>query len=96
MSLMRDVREEQIVSMNIDEARKDWSRVDDAYEALKWRVSRLPSSGTRSHDDKFVLATASDRFQTDGLPRIVILYTFDDDAVTIENIKIESPSVLET
>ena len=78
------------VSEEIKAAETEWSWVDDVYRALEWRLAHRPETGTRI-DGYYILTSQTLMFEDiRGLPRIVVRYTFDDEKVVIDNIRIMS------
>lgn len=86
---MRSVRESPAVQEAADYAIEQWSRAEDAWEAVKWALARDPtlgdplSEGGRARSFTFEGATALD------MPTIVTLYEFDDAYVTILSARFE-------
>lgn len=42
---MRSIRLENEVDADLQDAKQDWSRVDDAWEMLEWVLMRDPTKG---------------------------------------------------
>lgn len=87
----RTIVEEDSVQDAVDGARGQFPRVDDVFEALKWRLARRPDSGTQIDSRGTYLLKTAD-ICVDGAPVLTGMYTFDDDQVTLLAIRIVEPS----
>lgn len=88
--LVKTIIESPYVSKEIDKNCKKFSRLSDVFDSIKWRLSRKPESGTRlSVNSDYYLLSNADDIEAVGLPRIVLLYRFNDNEVCIENILIQ-------
>ena len=86
---MRDVRESPEAQDAADEAFERWTRAEDAWEAIKWALSRDPFLGTPLTETGQARAfTLQGRWAWD-MPTITVLYEIDANYVTIKSAKFE-------
>lgn len=88
---LRTIVEETAASQAADSFSDKFTRFDEAWEGLKWLLSRNPEIGYRQTTSKNGHSTgfrlhiqASDEFAK--TPEIWVVYTFDDNEVTIYEI----------
>lgn len=81
--------EEDNVVKEINNKKRDFHRIEEVYDALKWRIARNPVSGTEIDNNDMFLLSSADNIILDGVPRIVLLYSFNDNEANIIGIKIE-------
>ncbi len=85
MFFARTVVEEKSVTDFIEKHQEEHRRLEDVYEAIKWRIARSPGDGFEiAGTDKRLLKTV-DR-PTIGIPAVVVMYSFDEETVIIEAI----------
>jgi hypothetical protein len=69
----------------IEQARKDFPRLDDALEGLKWMLARngrpVEAFPTSASGTDFMLGVAGDR--DGGIPDMWVVYKYDDEKLTI-------------
>ena len=84
----RTVIEEDAVKDLIDSESKKYHRLNDIFEGLKWRLARRPESGLEISDNprKWIFKTYP--WSVGGAAVITVIYTFDDDTVTIQAAKV--------
>lgn len=74
---MRSIREELQVQDAVDEACERWTRAEDAWEAVKWAVTRDPYIGTPLTEGGLARSlTLEGRWAWD-MPTITVLYEID-------------------
>ncbi len=88
----RTIVEEPEVQEAADRFRGEFQRFEEAFEALKWLLARkcddLESLRRKVHGMEYHLyRQAADRLA--GTPEITVLYTFDDDEVSIIGVNAE-------
>lgn len=83
--LLRTIIESDTTQKTIDKLITQHPRLEDVYEALKWRLSRRPESGTLVKNSYWVIKSSND-FEIDDIPMLKILYSFDDKEVWIHAI----------
>lgn len=77
--------EEVEVSQAIDLYHVKYKRFEDAWDGLKWLISRKPCLGVRIDTTDFFLYK-QDGFLNLNIPTIIILYSFNDSKITIKSI----------
>jgi len=89
--ILRTVRVDLSVDAELDDARSEWPRVDDAWSMIEWVLSRDPTVGepqTESgHSRSFVFQGSI----AHEMPDIQVLYVFDEHIVDIKSIVIRTP-----
>jgi hypothetical protein len=86
----RSIIQEPGVSQNIDAARKNWPRLDDAWAGLEWLLARKASTLGLAREEGGVLYRAYKQ-GGDSLastPDILILFTCTDDQVIVHATRI--------
>ena len=78
-----DITAENVLNSNNEK----YPRINDGYQALEWRLARNSITGTKV-GGRYLVASADD-ISTKGAPRTVMLYSFDENSVTIHDIKVE-------
>jgi hypothetical protein len=83
---MRTVVEEPAVSQLLDTGFRQYQRLADAYEGLKWYLARRPEGGLAHPKGRgaYVYKQAGSY----GVPAITALYTYDDKTIVIRMIKL--------
>ena len=89
---MRTVIEDECVSEVIDREQRNYPRLPEAFDALKWWLARRPETGFLIDDINWMYKQRGDKHQS--VPTLVALYTFDHDCVHIKFILARIPSVL--
>ena len=90
--LFRQVVEERRAGKKVDKLRSSFHRFDDAWEALKWLLSRNCErldvmTRTASGEDYHLYRQAGDPIA--GTPDIVVLFTYDENQVNLIDINAE-------
>jgi hypothetical protein len=79
----------------VDDARGDFSRIDEAIEGLKWLLARNPlpagSFPTVLNNSHFTMYGWEGATGT-GTPDMWVVYSFDDDRVEVHGINVMSPT----
>jgi hypothetical protein len=83
----RTIVEDECVSQEVAKLIKKYPRIDDLWEAWKWRLSRDPiTDATPINDNVMIIKTSSSNLSF-GVPSIAILYSFSEDEVHVLGIK---------
>ena len=79
------VVEEDAVVARITQISERYSRVEDLYDALKWRLARDPESGIRisANAPYYLVKTDTAAYFIDGVPVIRALYSVSENEVVI-------------
>jgi len=86
----RSVVEETGVTETIAGASGDYSRIEDVYDALKWRLARNPESGVVLDTPQGVYyLIKTPIWKISGVPVLTALYRFDGNEVVIISIKVD-------
>lgn len=83
--IFRTVTEDNVVQRTIDSLIIQHPRLEDVYDALKWRLSKKPESGTLIEEPYWILKSSND-FEIDDIPMLKILYSFNDKEAIIHAI----------
>lgn len=90
----RSVVESTEVSNSIASAAKTYPRIIELFDGWKWRLAReagqVGVSVQGTNPPKFLLKTPP--MDLIGLPTLLMIYSFDDDHVYIDHLKIYPPS----
>lgn len=89
---MRDIRVDTVVDDKLDEARREWARVDDAWVMIEWVLMRDPTVGepmTESGQSRSFVFNGS---VAHDMPDIQIVYVFDDNYITISSMRFWRPT----
>ncbi len=86
---MRTVVENISVSETIDDAQALYPRLEEAYMALKWWLSRIPESGEIIDDSNWLYVQRGDRAVR--VPALVVVYTFDACELLIKHLRVMEP-----
>jgi hypothetical protein len=82
---MRTVITENTVSASVQIASKEFSRLDEQFEALEWRLAHRPENGVALKDGYMVYRQAR---VLSNLPELTVVYTYTDHQVNILAIRI--------
>lgn len=84
MDSFRTIIEEDSVVEKLAEISKLYPRVEDLFDALKWRLARKPEDGIPIlKPDFLVIKTDLLDIQNGSVPVIRVLYSFTEDQVNI-------------
>ena len=89
---MRTIRTESSVDGELDDARRDWSRIDDAWEMIEWVLSRDPTKGTPVTESGKARSFVFEGSYAHGMPNIEVLYVDEDPYVTIKSVRFSTPT----
>ena len=90
MAIARTIIESEDASTVIDHLSANFPRFEDGWEAWKWRLSRDPNSDSFKVDDDKYIIKSDPEFSQYGMPCITILYSFNENEVTIIAIKVNN------
>lgn len=80
----RTVKEERAVTDYIKNKIKDYPRIEDAFEACKWRLARRPEDGEQVKNPFFIIKSEDfSNFDDVKMPPLRVLYSFDGNEVII-------------
>jgi hypothetical protein len=89
VAVYRTIVESNNVVNVIHKEQTSWPRLEEVFEGMKWRLARKPESGTKlAGYEGYYLLVNNDSIEVVGLPRVVLLYTYNDDEVLIENVRV--------
>ena len=89
---MRSVRTEPEVDCAIDDARRQWARVDDAWEMIEWVLSRDPTKGRPLSEGGTVRSFVFEGSQAHEMPNIELIYIDELPYITIKSVRFSSPT----
>jgi hypothetical protein len=89
--MLRTVVEEPIVSETIDQHAEVYPRIEEAFDGIKWFLSRSPESGEILDDFYWLYKNQADQEQ--NIPAILVIYTFDDAKVLLRFIALRMTTV---
>ena len=83
----RGIFESDGVAQTVDKAIEKQPRADDVFEAAKWFLARTPEKGIKiaSGDTDFYIIKSPD-WSDFNVPSITLIYSFDDNDVTIHRL----------
>jgi hypothetical protein len=87
---IRTVVENWSVAEVIDQGQETFPRLDEAMDALKWWLSRVPESGEIIDDCNWLYMQDGDRRV--NIPALIVVYTFNAREVLLKHILIRIPS----
>lgn len=85
LSFARTIARDYSVDAEIEQAQEKYSRIEDVWMGVQWDLARSPETGVAL--DGFWLKK-SPVWALEGVPIITALYTFDDNEVQVEAIRI--------
>lgn len=89
--MMRSVRVDSEVEAELEDARRIWLRVDDAWEMIEWVLARDPTSGSPVTESGAARSFVFEGAWAHNMPTIQVLYMFDDRYVTIKSARFFNP-----
>jgi len=90
---VRTIRIDSEPDAELEEARKKWSRLEDAWIMIEWALSRDPTKGNPLSESGRARSFVFDGSWAHHMPTIEVLYTIDDPHyVTIKAIRISDPT----
>ena len=91
MPILREIVEEHGVLETLYAERSIYPRLEEAFDALKWRLSRTPEFGYLV-DEKYWVYRQEGNLDL-KIPALLVLYTFDNVQVIILFLQICVPTV---
>lgn len=88
MAKARTITETKDVLTIVNTLTTNHPRFEDGWEAWKWRLSRDPVTDALEFKDGLMLIKTDPNFERYGVPPITILYSFDENEVSIIAIKV--------
>ena len=88
---IRTVVENWSVTEVIDAEQAIYPRLEEAFEALKWWLARVPDSGEIIDDTNWIFVQDGD--EKIKIPSLVVVYTFDSWQVVIKHILVRLPKI---
>jgi hypothetical protein len=82
---VRSVIEDSQVSRAVDDAKRQWSRADDAWNAIIWIIARDPEIGIAVTESGATRAFTFDGARSIDLPTVTVLYEITPMAVVIRD-----------
>jgi hypothetical protein len=89
--IVRTVVEDITVSETIDAEQSIYPRLDEAFEALKWWLARVPESGEIIDDVNWLYMQDGD--DRANIPALVVVYTFNAYELRMKHILIRIPRI---
>lgn len=89
--MIRTVVENVSVSEVIDAEQSIYPRLDEAFEALKWWLARVPESGEIIDDINWLYMQDGDKRV--NIPALVVVYTFDSRQVILKHVLVRIPDI---
>jgi hypothetical protein len=89
---MRTVRVDSAVDGELEDARREWRRVDDAWEMIEWVLMRDPTKGTPLTESGTARSFVFDGSIAHEMPTIQIVYVVDENYITIKAVIFSSPT----
>ena len=86
---MRGVIEDTDAHNAADDAFEKWARAEEAWDMLKWVLSRDPTKGDPLTEGGKVRSFTFPGAVAYDMPTIIVIYVFNDDLVTIKSAKFE-------
>jgi hypothetical protein len=86
MGILRSIVYSDDAQVDVDAAREEFPRLEDAIQALEWRISHRPTDGINRKGNFWVFRQRG--LAAQGIPEISILYSFTDEIVELHAILI--------
>lgn len=91
----RDIREDSPVAEALDDAMDRWPRTLDAWEALTWNLAHDPEDQSVPLTEcGTIRALVVQGARSNGWPTITVVYTYNDDYVTIRAARFTEPRAM--
>jgi hypothetical protein len=91
MAYARTVIEEEVVRRTIDAASKKFERLKSIFEGCKWVLAREPRAGVLIGGREYAVYALRSQPPDAAFPAIVLYYRYDEETVTILNVRIYPP-----
>jgi hypothetical protein len=88
---MLTVRLDTIVDAELEDARRRWARVDDAWNAIEWALARDPEVGTPVTESGTARSFIFEGSWAHEMPTIRVLYVVEEPHVTIKSVDFRYP-----
>ena len=89
--LIRTVIENYRVTDVIDLEQSIYPRLEDAFDALKWWLARVPESGELIDDKNWLFM--QDGNERVNIPALVVVYTFNHSVVELKHLLVRIPKI---
>jgi hypothetical protein len=86
------IRLDSAVEGDLDDARRKWERVDDAWNTIEWALARDPTIGTPLSESGLARSLVVDGSWAHDMPTIQIVYIFEEPYVTIKSVRFSDPA----
>lgn len=90
---IRTIIENLSVSEVIDAEQAIYPRLEDAFDALKWWLARVPESGEIIDDVNWLYMQDGDK--SIEIPALIVVYTFNSSHVELKHMLVRIPSLSE-
>jgi hypothetical protein len=92
ISIFRTIIEQRTAQQELDAKRKVYSRLDELWRGLGWRICREPEKGwVIKHKGSVYYSRIIDPEVYPALPGIFVVYTFDENTVNVLFVRIDPP-----
>lgn len=88
MANARTIVCENKVEATVSDLIKEYPRMDDAWEAWKWRLAKDPITDATPVNDNTMIIKSSSLYSDYGVPSITIMYSFSENEVNILSVKL--------
>jgi hypothetical protein len=88
---MRTIRLDTVVDAELEDAKRRWARVDDAWDAIEWTLARDPSIGDPLTEGGLARSFVYAGSYAHEMPTIQIIYVTDEHYVTIKSVRFTEP-----
>lgn len=89
---MFTVRLDSEPDADLEDARREWDRVDDAMEAIEWALSRDPTKGDPLTESGLARSFVYVGSLSHRMPTIQVLYVLEGPYVTIKALRFSAPT----
>lgn len=89
---MRTVRVDSAVDGELEDARREWPRVDDAWEMIEWVLMRDPTKGIPLTESGSARSFVFDGSIVHEMPTIQVVYSVDEDYITVKSVIFSRPT----
>ena len=87
----RTIRVENAVDAEMDDARRSWARLDDAWAVIEWVLAHDPTKGTPLTESGLARSFVYDGSIAHQMPTIQVIYVDENPYLTIKAIRITAP-----
>lgn len=89
---MRTVRLDLSAEADLEDAKHEWPRLEDAWIMIEWVLARDPTKGLPLSESGLARSFVFDGSWAHDMPTIQILYVFEEPYVTIKSVRISHPT----